>query len=151
MGSSSFFLAGNVRKLDVNKTGCATIQCVDTPLDLASFKLKTACVATGGGGNGARLDVMVDATGTNARVDWMNVVTPTAGTAAITNGQAGSGAGTTLFSVPAATSSSTKFSATIVYRDDATVVSVPVGGNVTHVAAFNASCQLEGTATKATA
>jgi hypothetical protein len=151
LGSSSFFPAGNVRKLNIDKTGCATIQCLDTPLDLGSFKLKTVCIATGGGGSGARLDVVVDATGTNARVDWMNVVTPSGGTAAVTNGQVGAGGGTTLFSVSAATSSSTKFSGTIVYRDDASVVSVPVGGNVTHVASFNASCQLEGTATKAPA
>jgi hypothetical protein len=144
LGPSSFFPSGNVRKLDVTRTGCSSF-CLNE-LDLGTFKLQTTCLAASMG-NTARLDVSTTVTGPNPRVDWFVTVIPNAGAATTTSGQNAGGA---LFSVPAANASSAKFSATIVYRDDASVVTNTITGNVVHNSSFNVSCQVDGTATKAT-
>jgi hypothetical protein len=138
LAPSSFLSAGNVRKVDFARTPCHA-GCLETPLDLGSFKIQTACLTTGMTENGARIDVSATASGPNARVDWLNVAGGVA-----SNGQASGGA---LFSVPATTGASVKFSGAIVYRDDTTVVSVPFGGSVSH-SGTSAACQFAGTATK---
>jgi len=147
---SAFFPAANVTKIDKDAAGCTTAAdpgCSPTALDLGEFKVSYTCNLASVAQPHMRL--AVDATGPNANVNWFYSVTPSGGTAAVTDAGSGGGTDIEVFALTPPTGHSDHVVGTIIYRADGQVVTISFTAFLVGRMS-GGECILVGTSTKAT-
>ena len=147
---SAFFPAANVTKIDKDAAGCTTAAdpgCSPTALDLGEFKVSYTCNLASVAQPHMRL--AVDATGPNANVNWFYSVTPSGGTAAVTDAGSGGGTDIEVFALTPPTGHSDHVVGTIIYRADGQVVTISFTAFLVGQMS-GGECILVGTSTKAT-